>query len=125
MLPHILANLLESAEHDRRAHGRGLESQAARPVLGSGRHGRRVAENGGGGTDHGHGSALLVMSGHLAKGNVVTKWPGLAESALDRVWLKVTDEHEPKPLGLDAYRARFGVELVDPELVSGFFRVPP
>ena len=25
--------------------------------------GRRVAENGGGGTDHGHGSALLVMSG--------------------------------------------------------------
>jgi uncharacterized protein (DUF1501 family) len=46
--------------------------------------GRRVAENGGGGTDHGHGSALLVMSGHLAKGNVVAKWPGLAADVLDR-----------------------------------------
>ena len=29
--------------------------------------GRRVAENGGGGTDHGHGSALLVMGGNLAQ----------------------------------------------------------
>ncbi len=46
--------------------------------------GRRVAENGGGGTDHGHGSALWVMSGNLAKSNVVTKWPGLAKEALDR-----------------------------------------
>ncbi|MBI1259532.1 MAG: DUF1501 domain-containing protein [Chloroflexi bacterium] len=46
--------------------------------------GRRVAENGGGGTDHGHGSALLVMSGNLAKGNVVANWPGLAKDVLDR-----------------------------------------
>ena len=46
--------------------------------------GRRVAENGGGGTDHGHGSALLVMSGNLAKGNVVAKWPGLGKDVLDR-----------------------------------------
>ncbi len=46
--------------------------------------GRRVAENGGGGTDHGHGSALLVMGGNLAQQNVVARWPGLAKDALDR-----------------------------------------
>lgn len=46
--------------------------------------GRRVAENGGGGTDHGHGSALLVMGGNLARQNVVADWRGLSEDALDR-----------------------------------------
>ncbi|MFN8563175.1 MAG: DUF1501 domain-containing protein [Anaerolineae bacterium] len=46
--------------------------------------GRRVAENGGGGTDHGHGSALLVMGGNLAKQNVVANWLGLEGDALDR-----------------------------------------
>ncbi len=46
--------------------------------------GRRVAENGGGGTDHGHGSALLVMGGNLAKQNVVADWLGLEGDALDR-----------------------------------------
>ncbi len=46
--------------------------------------GRRVHENGGGGTDHGHGSALLVMSGSLDQSGVVTRWPGLDAGALDR-----------------------------------------
>src|SRR6185436_16740925 len=47
--------------------------------------GRRVAENGGGGTDHGHGSALLVMSGSLSVGKpVVANWPGMSEDQLDR-----------------------------------------
>jgi len=47
--------------------------------------GRRVQENGGGGTDHGHGSALLTMSGNLGSNKpVVAKWPGLDEGALDR-----------------------------------------
>ena len=46
--------------------------------------GRRVAENGGGGTDHGHGGALLVMSGSLAQRNVVAKWPGLTPDALSQ-----------------------------------------
>jgi uncharacterized protein (DUF1501 family) len=46
--------------------------------------GRRVAENGGGGTDHGHGSALLVMGGNLARQNVVANWLGLSGDALDR-----------------------------------------
>ncbi|MBL8134029.1 MAG: DUF1501 domain-containing protein [Anaerolineae bacterium] len=46
--------------------------------------GRRVQENSGGGTDHGHGGALLLMSGGLARGGVVATWPGLTAEALDR-----------------------------------------
>jgi uncharacterized protein (DUF1501 family) len=39
--------------------------------------GRRVAENGGGGTDHGHGNALLVLGGNVRGGKVYGEWPGL------------------------------------------------
>ena len=47
--------------------------------------GRRVQENGGGGTDHGHGSALLTMSGSLSSAKpVVANWPGMSEDKLDR-----------------------------------------
>jgi uncharacterized protein (DUF1501 family) len=46
--------------------------------------GRRVHENGGQGTDHGHGSAMLVLSGNLGKGPVVADWPTLAPDKLDR-----------------------------------------
>jgi uncharacterized protein (DUF1501 family) len=40
--------------------------------------GRRVAENGGGGTDHGHGNVMFVMGGNVAGGKVYGDWPGLA-----------------------------------------------
>ncbi|NDJ62893.1 MAG: DUF1501 domain-containing protein [Chloroflexi bacterium] len=46
--------------------------------------GRRLAENGGRGTDHGHGGALLVMSDHLNAGPVYANWPGLQPDVLDR-----------------------------------------
>jgi uncharacterized protein (DUF1501 family) len=39
--------------------------------------GRRVAENGGGGTDHGHGNLMLVMGGNIAGGKIYGDWPGL------------------------------------------------
>jgi uncharacterized protein (DUF1501 family) len=42
--------------------------------------GRTVAENGNGGTDHGYGNALWVMGGGVRGGQVLGKWPGLAES---------------------------------------------
>jgi uncharacterized protein (DUF1501 family) len=44
--------------------------------------GRRVAENGGGGTDHGHGNAMLVLGGNIAGGRVYGEWPGLAAERL-------------------------------------------
>lgn len=39
--------------------------------------GRRAAENGGGGTDHGHGNAMFVLGGNIAGGKVYGEWPGL------------------------------------------------
>lgn len=40
--------------------------------------GRRVAENGSDGTDHGHGNAMFVIGQKIAGGKVLTQWPGLA-----------------------------------------------
>ncbi|NJN16942.1 MAG: DUF1501 domain-containing protein, partial [Oscillochloris sp.] len=44
--------------------------------------GRRVQENGGFGTDHGHGSAMLLIGGGINGGQVVGTWPGLAPEQL-------------------------------------------
>ncbi|MBK8025523.1 MAG: DUF1501 domain-containing protein [Chloroflexi bacterium] len=46
--------------------------------------GRRVQENSGGGTDHGHGGAMLILSGGLARGGVIADWPGMEPDLLDR-----------------------------------------
>src|SRR5204863_8804592 len=40
--------------------------------------GRAVAENGNRGTDHGHGTAMLVIGGGVRGGRVYGRWPGLA-----------------------------------------------
>ena len=44
--------------------------------------GRRVQENGALGTDHGHGSMMLVLGDHIAGGQVIADWPGLHQEAL-------------------------------------------
>jgi uncharacterized protein (DUF1501 family) len=44
--------------------------------------GRTVAENGSGGTDHGHASCMLVMGGAVKGGRVLGDWPGLAPEQL-------------------------------------------
>lgn len=44
--------------------------------------GRTVAENGSGGTDHGHGNCMLVMGGATAGGQVIGAWPGLEPEQL-------------------------------------------
>ncbi len=55
--------------------------------------GRRVAENGSGGTDHGHGGAMLVLGAGVAGGKVYGRWPGLAPAKLDRGDLRVTTDY--------------------------------
>ena len=40
--------------------------------------GRAVNQNGSGGTDHGHGNAMMVIGGGVRGGHVYGKWPGLA-----------------------------------------------
>lgn len=44
--------------------------------------GRRVAENGGLGTDHGHGNMMLLLGGGLVGGQVYARWPGLQPEQL-------------------------------------------
>ncbi len=44
--------------------------------------GRRLQENGSLGTDHGHGSLMLALGGHVRGGQVHGQWPGLSEEAL-------------------------------------------
>jgi len=44
--------------------------------------GRTTAENGNGGTDHGHGDVMLVMGGPVRGGAVYGTWPGLEPEQL-------------------------------------------
>ena len=44
--------------------------------------GRTAAPNGTGGTDHGTGSAAMLLGGAVAGGRVIADWPGLATAAL-------------------------------------------
>lgn len=44
--------------------------------------GRRVQENGGLGTDHGHGSMMMVLGGGIRGGQVYARWPGLEPEQL-------------------------------------------
>ncbi len=50
-------------------------------VVAVGEFGRRVAENGSGGTDHGRGGVLLAMGGGV-RGGRYGEWPGLSPEAL-------------------------------------------
>ena len=44
--------------------------------------GRRVQENGSLGTDHGHGSLILLLGGNVTGGRVSGQWPGLEPEQL-------------------------------------------
>lgn len=44
--------------------------------------GRAVEENGNAGTDHGHGSLMMVLGGPVKGGKVYGKWPGLEKEPL-------------------------------------------
>jgi uncharacterized protein (DUF1501 family) len=44
--------------------------------------GRRAKENGGGGTDHGHGNIMLLLGKSINGGKVYADWPGLAPEKL-------------------------------------------
>lgn len=44
--------------------------------------GRRAAENGSLGTDHGHGSMMMALGGHVLGGRIHGAWPGLAPEQL-------------------------------------------
>ncbi|MGI9213475.1 MAG: DUF1501 domain-containing protein [Methylococcaceae bacterium] len=74
---------------------RGLDSDYAHTTLVVlSEFGRTVAENGNGGTDHGHGNVMWVMGGGVKGGKVYGKWPGLEPEALfERRDLNVTTDY--------------------------------
>jgi uncharacterized protein (DUF1501 family) len=55
--------------------------------------GRRAAENGSGGVDHGHGNDVLLLGGGIVGGKVHGTWPGLAAENLDHGDLAGTTDY--------------------------------
>jgi uncharacterized protein (DUF1501 family) len=55
--------------------------------------GRRVQENGSGGTDHGHGNMMMVMGGHVASKPVISDWPTLAPEKLVNGDVNITTDY--------------------------------
>ena len=74
-LPRAFDALAKGLAAFRKDLGRDLERVV---VLVMTEFGRTVAENGTGGTDHGHGSAMLLLGGPVRGGRVHGTWPGLA-----------------------------------------------
>ncbi|SDT76903.1 DUF1501 domain-containing protein [Actinoplanes derwentensis] len=69
--------------------------------------GRRVAQNGSGGLDHGYGNAMFVLGGNVKGGKVYGRWPGLADAQLRDGDLAVTTDYRAV-IG-EILRARCGV----------------
>ena len=76
--------------------------------------GRTAAANGTGGTDHGTGSAALLVGGAVKGGRIIADWPGLSPGAL-------YEQRDLKPtLGLDSLIASAAAAALrlDPDLVT-------
>ena len=75
--------------------------------------GRTVRENGTKGTDHGHGSVMMVLGGKARGGKIYGKWKGLAD---DQLWeardLAATTDH--RDVFGEILRAHFGIKDLAP-----------
>jgi uncharacterized protein (DUF1501 family) len=69
--------------------------------------GRRVAENGNAGADHGHGGIMLLLGGGLHGGRVHGDWPGLAPSALVNGDLAGTNDY--RDVLIELLQRRLGI----------------
>jgi uncharacterized protein (DUF1501 family) len=76
--------------------------------------GRRVAENGSGGADHGHGNCVFVVGGAVAGGRTYGTWHGLAPAGLVQGDLPGTTDYRQllaeiavKRMGIDSASAVF------------------
>ena len=79
LMPNLMKDLAEglAAFHaDMQTHLQNLT------VVTMSEFGRRASENGSLGTDHGHGSLMMLMGGNVDGGRVHGQWPGLGEGQL-------------------------------------------
>ena len=98
-------------------------------VLTMSEFGRAVNENGNGGTDHGHGNAMLVVGGGVRGGHVYGKWPGLAadrryegrDLAVTTDFRDVFGEIVTRHLGVSDARPIFPGYNVQPARFPGLF----
>ena len=89
-----LAEKLENLSSGLGALYADLEDQMSRvTVVVMTEFGRRVAENGSAGTDHGHGGTMFVMGGNVNGGQVYTQWPGLSPGSLGNGDLPITTDY--------------------------------
>jgi uncharacterized protein (DUF1501 family) len=74
--------------------------------------GRRVAQNGGGGADHGHAGIMFALGGGIAGGRVVNDWPGLEpENLYEGEDLDVTIDF--RDIFAEALHKHMGVSISD------------
>ena len=79
----IQANLLKELAEGLAAFHAEMNAQLGKlTVVTMSEFGRRAAENGSLGTDHGHGGMMMVMGGHVNGGQIHGYWPGLETDQL-------------------------------------------
>jgi uncharacterized protein (DUF1501 family) len=79
----LMANLLESLAQGLSAFYLDLSEKTDQLlVVVMSEFGRRLKENGGLGTDHGHGGVMVLIGGNIAGGKVYAQWPGLVPEQL-------------------------------------------
>lgn len=79
----LMANLMADLGQGLAAfHGDMIDEMKHTTIVVMSEFGRRAYENASLGTDHGHGSAMLLMGGNVAGGKVHADWPGLEEGQL-------------------------------------------
>jgi uncharacterized protein (DUF1501 family) len=89
--------------------------------------GRTVAENGSGGTDHGHANCMMILGGSVAGGKIYGKWPGLEpEQLFEKRDLAITTDFRDvfaevasKHLGTGRLERVFPDYTVDPARFRG------
>jgi uncharacterized protein (DUF1501 family) len=78
-----LSNRLEKLGDGLSAMAKGLGAEYQNTaILVVSEFGRTVAQNGNGGTDHGHGNVAWLMGGAVSGGKVYSRWPGLNPNQL-------------------------------------------
>lgn len=81
--------------------------------------GRRVAQNGSGGTDHGFGGLMMLLGGSVIGGRVAGAWPGLGtlpqgDLPVANDYRDVLGEAAQKTLGLGSISSLFPQHTVNP-----------